>query len=209
MAAPIGKLTSGIKPFDPLVDDDGDNERPRSGLRKRLAPCRSFPLQWPTENKARYDLFDGWHDVAMQIADRHAVSFRFLAVTKKVVNWQTGTIKESNHYLAQRSGFCSQKTISRDVATAEALGIITLEFGWRKNANGKLVRSRVMKLALPQPLPSQIHLPDCDFQFEIHMDTRGPDLSINHMDTCGPIRMDTRGPITIEDTNSRLARGRL
>lgn len=178
--------------FDPAA---GDTPPTRStGIRRALvAKVGSEPLRWPTVAKHRYDLFDAWHDVAMQIVHADGGSFRFLAVAKKVMNWSTGTICLSNADLAARAGQCAEKTITRDVAQAEALGIVIVQMGWRKEGT-QVFRTRTIRPSVPVELPASIVLPERGFD----LDTSGPDRSGVDLDTSGPGDLDTSGPITID-----------
>lgn len=162
------------------------------GKRREIAPRSADPLLWPTTSKARFELFDTWHDVAMQLVHREKGSFRLLAVTKKVIHWKTGTITMSNAGLAERAGFCSDKTITRDVEQGAKLGIFVVSMGWRKEGT-QVVRTRIIRLALPAIFPPGIHLPDEPFD----RDMSGPDGEGGDRDNSGPGDRDNSGPITM------------
>ncbi|THK35627.1 hypothetical protein EHS39_23655 [Ensifer sp. MPMI2T] len=132
----------------------------------------------------------------MQIIHRARKSFRLMAVYKKVIRWNEGCIWDSDEELAAEAGRCDKKTMSREVAMHRKLGIIALEHGWRK-VDGKMLRTRIIRLAIPLNLPPEIVIRDLRC-LPNHMDTRGPSGDCNHMDTRGPNHVDTRGPITIE-----------
>jgi hypothetical protein len=196
------KLSEHNQFFDPLFEKSARGDT-RKGGRKAFSKEKCLPLRWPQGMKERYDMFDAWHDVAMQIIDEAGVSFRFLAVTKKVFHWKSGTIRETNSTIAERAGRCSAKTISRDVKQAADLGILILEFGSRKNREGKVLKTRVIKPAIPADLDKKkIPLPA-----DLDLDTACPDGAYNQRDTRCPDNVDTACPITIE-TNTRLKSGR-
>lgn len=170
-----------------------------TGQRKTVEPLPSCRLRWPKDSKARFDLFDAWHDVAMQIAHRKKASFRILAVAKKVIHWKSGTITSTNEDLAMRAGGCSEKTISRDVSLYESLGVIAIELGWKKVA-GRYVRTRLIYPAFPLELPADIVLPEREIEVEVRqsdMDNSGPDEDGGDLDNSGPGDRDNSGPVTI------------
>ncbi|TPK42624.1 MULTISPECIES: hypothetical protein [unclassified Mesorhizobium] len=185
-------MPAEVTAFDPAA---GYVHPARStGIRRitsEKAACTS--LRWPTTAKERFELFDAWHDVAMQIVHAVGGSFRFLAVTKKVIHWQSGTICLSNADLAARAGRCAEKTITRDVAQAEALGIVIVEMGWRKDGT-QIFRTRNIRPSIPQELSPGIVLPDGGFD----LDNSGPDRSGVDLDNSGPGDRDISGPNTIE-----------
>lgn len=191
---PAAEKTSSAKAkrFDPAA---GEAHPTRSTGIRRMPVAKAIcePLRWPTGAKHRFDLFDAWHDVAMQIVHADGGSFRFLAVAKKVINWATGAICLSNADLAARAGYCAEKTITRDVAQAEALGIVIVQMGWRKEGT-QIVRTRSIRLSIPHDISPAIVLPDGGFDLDIS----GPDRTGDDRDISGPGDRDISGPITID-----------
>ncbi|MEY9780342.1 hypothetical protein [Sinorhizobium fredii] len=164
------------------------------GKRREIGTASEvIPLRWPTTREAQLKAFDAWHDIAMQIVDRAGCGFRMMAIYEKVIRWKEGCIWDSDEELASSAGKCSWKTISREIATHKKLGIILVEKGWRR-VRGKPIRTRTIKLAVPDPLPPEIDIRD----LPNHTDTRGPYEEEGHPDTRGPEYPDTRGPITRE-----------
>lgn len=177
--------------FDPST---GEIHPARStGISHTVDKTACLPLRWPSGSKNRYDLFDAWHDVAMQVVDRAGARFRLLAVAKKVIRWDSGTITLSNAELAARAGRCSEKTITRDVAQAADLGIFIVDMGWRKEGT-QIVRTRTIRPAVPTVLPVEIAVPTGGFD----LDTSCPDRSAGDLDTSCPGDLDTSCPITID-----------
>ncbi|MBX5175312.1 hypothetical protein HJB77_03245 [Rhizobium lentis] len=129
----------------------------------------------------------------MQILDKQGGSFRLMATFKKVMQWKAGEIWATDEELAARSGRCTDRTISRDVATYRRHGLIMVEKGWRK-VSGKFLRSRTIRLAVPAVIPPYIVLSER----QDHTDTRGLSGEAIHTDTRGPNHTDTRGRITID-----------
>jgi hypothetical protein len=179
--------------FDPVPAMD--LERIRTGTRKVFEKSESFPLKWPQDKKGRYDLFDAWHDVAMQIIHREKIGFRMMAVSKKVIRWSLGAITDSNAELASRAGYCSEKTISREIQAYADLGLFISELTWKRPGGRKFITVRALWPSLPKVLPDGIVLPDL---VELSLDNSGPDLGAISLDNSGPEGMDTRGPATIE-----------
>jgi hypothetical protein len=192
-----------------------------SGKRKRHQPYDAIPLKWPRGStnevkKARLDLFDAWHDVAMQIVHLAHDDFRLLAAARKVLMFASGEIIASNRELAWRAGHCSDKTITRCIRRYADLGIFIVASGWRRDGDG-LLKTRTIRLALPVTIDDRVELPEnppfgWDTRGPGLTDTRGPapyghpwSLPANELkDTRGPGLTDTRGPIS-RDTrkNSR------
>ncbi|MDI6025630.1 hypothetical protein QBK99_05355 [Corticibacterium sp. UT-5YL-CI-8] len=174
----------------------GDEPNPfdwQTQERRKFELVKAFRLRWPPSAKERFDLFDTWHDVAMQIVQRERRTFRMMAVAKKVINWQKGVITCSNADLAARAGFCSEKTISREVGDYVSIGVFIMEMGWRREGT-QIVRTRSIFPAIPSSLPDGLRLPDGG----VDLDTSGPDGEAVDLDTSGPGDLDTSGPITIE-----------
>ncbi len=155
-----------------FAPDDGDRFEWQEGQRRKVQPVSALPLRWPTTSKERFDLFDAWHDVAMQLVQRERRSFRLMAVAKKVINWQAGVITNSNADLATRAGRVSEKTMSREVGEYARLGVFIVEDGWRKEGT-QIIRTRTIRPGLPVRLPPEIVLPDSAFD----LDNSGPDRS--------------------------------
>jgi hypothetical protein len=152
-------------------------------------------LKWPLAPKARFELFDAWHGVAMQILHRERASFRLMAITKIVIRWSKGIITDSNAELAERAGGCSEKTISRDVQDYIDLGILIGSLEWKRPGGGKFVTVRTLRPALPTSLPPGIVLPE---SVSLSLDNSCPDLEVVSLDNSGPGGLDNSGPATID-----------
>lgn len=188
--------------FDPLHKQEAEEAPAWLGLRKSRSndlAVRSVYLEWPEERRAQFKLFDSWHDIAMQAVHLAGGSFRTMAVYRAVIHWKVGMIWSSDAELALLAGRCSEKAISREIAFHRSIGIIAVERGWRVYA-GKRLRTRTIRLAVPEPMDPRIIIRD----LPSHTDTRGPDEDAVHTDTRGPKHTDTRGLITI-DTNEEGA----
>lgn len=179
----------GVGVFAPGADKFGWQTQER----RKVDAVEALPLRWPSTPKERFDLFDAWHDVAMQIVQGARRGFRLMAVAKKVINWQAGIITNSNADLAMRAGRCSEKTVSREVGEYVRLGVFIVEDGWRKEGT-QIIRTRTIRPGLPVNLNPEIMLPETP----VDLDTSGPDRSGFDLDTSGPVDLDTSGPITIE-----------
>lgn len=178
----------------------GDLEPRQSGRRRVFEPVEALPLKWPQGSgdavrKARFDLFDAWHGVAMQILHRERCSFRLMAVSKIVIRWSQGIITDSNEDLAERAGGCSEKTISREVQDYTSLGVLISELRWKRPGGGKFITVRTLRPALPVVLPEGIILPEA---IELSRDNSGPDMEALSRDNSGPGGRDNSGPATID-----------
>lgn len=129
----------------------------------------------------------------MQTVHSAGVNFRLMALIERFVNWQSGELWPSNETLARRAGGCGESTVKRDIATYQKLGLLTVELGWRRLRNGRIVRKRTIRLAIPEAFRGQI-----EEAFEGL--TCGPDGEPDHQAHSGAEHGLTRGPITLEDT---------
>lgn len=178
-------------PFDPTSGADNDSY---SGERRKYKAVKSVKLLWPEGSKQRYDLFDAWHDVAMQITHREKAGLRIMAISKKVVRWASGSIRASNEEMAERAGFCHPKTISREVQAYTTLGLLQSKTEWKRPSKDKFLTVRELFLSLPDPLPEGIKLPNNE---PLSLDNSGLDLEAVSRDISGPEGRDTSGPATI------------
>jgi hypothetical protein len=139
---------------------DADDDRPQlSGNRKlvRETPCVRFGYPWPTALPKRLDVFRDWKFMALQIIHHEGGGFRLLSAMDEVLTWETGEIWASDQEISVEAGCCEKKTISREVAMFKRLGLLDVDLGWRDRF-GKLVRTRKMRLALPEHLPAYVHV---------------------------------------------------
>lgn len=178
--------------FDPRANAADDI---LSGERRQFRSVKSVRLRWPEGSKLRYDMFDAWHDIAMQIIHREKAGLRIMAISKKVVQWSTGSIRISNEEMAERAGYCSPKTMSREVQVYTALGLLIPKREWKRPSKEKFVTVRELFLALPDPLPDDIKLPNNQ---PLSLDNSGPDLDAASLDNSGPGGRDNSGPATID-----------
>lgn len=151
--------------------------------KEAIEPVPALPLRWPTTPKERFDLFDTWHGIAMQILHRAKAGLHVVAVSKLAVRWATGCITDSNTELAARAGYCAEKTISREVQAYTTLGLFIPTLEWKRPNGKKFITVRNLRLALPEQLPEWVILPEGR---PVSLDTRGPDLAAVSLDTRGP-----------------------
>lgn len=190
----------GAVVYDPAESEKPNSEHPWVGNRRAaLAPADALPWRWPGENataKQRYESFEAWHRIAMQILDKAGGSFRLMAIFKNVIHWKSGEIRTPDADLALHAGNCSIRTVSRDVGHYRKTGVITVEKGWRK-VDGSWLRSRTIRLAVPVLIPPGLIIDDGS----VHIDTRGLDGEGAHLATRGPSsELATRGLITTDTT---------
>ncbi len=149
------------------------------GQRRDMDGVQAVPLIWPSGQREQFRVFDAWHEIAMQLVDRAGRPFRLMAVYRRVMFWKTGVIFASDCDLSRLAGRCSAKTMSREIQVHRRLGIIAVEHGWRE-VGGRSVRTRLVKLAVPDPFPAGISLDET----AIHMDTRVSTSKPVDRDTC-------------------------
>jgi hypothetical protein len=135
--------------------------RALTGKRRQVDIQPALALKWPTATKARYDLFDAWHYVAMRLARENKVGVHFLAVAKIVMLWKSGTITASNKHLADLAGGYSETVIKNEIALCARMGIIVIKGSGRPGDQpGRVIRTRTISLAFPANLDRRIKLPD-------------------------------------------------
>lgn len=138
-----------------------------TGKRRQIEIQTALALKWPKETKARYDLFDAWHYVAMRLARENKVGVHFLAVAKIAMLWKSGTITASNKHLADLAGGYSETIIKHEISQCARMGIITIKGSGRLHADGvRVIRTRMIRLAFPANLDRRIKLPDVEFDDE-------------------------------------------
>ena len=138
-----------------------------TGKRRQIDIHTALALKWPTAPKARYDLFDAWHYVAMRLARENKIGVHFLAVAKIVMLWKSGTITASNKHLADLAGGYSETVIKNEISLCARMGIIAIKGSGRLDADGvRVIRTRTIRLAFPANLDRRIKLPDVEFEDE-------------------------------------------
>lgn len=163
------KAASAVNIFDPVARLADVPDLARSGRRRRFEPKASRQWLWPKTRPNQRDAFRAWKYVASQVIREARYEHRTLAAFADFINWKSGKIFASNEDLGRAAGGFSAKTASRDVAAYVALGIITIDLGWRRK-EGKIVRCRTITLAVPINLPASVTLSGIE----------------NHVDHCGP-----------------------
>lgn len=192
------------EPFDPLRTTASTDEYEwQGGQRRVVASVPSVDLHWPDGHKARHDAFRAWHQLAMQVISQHKASFRTIAVLFRFVNWKTGLIYPSNTTLIACAGRCSERTISRELALYEDLGLIRSRLKRHKKSNGNYITRRVIILTLPKDLAKEHAMLSDDEAHEdddFNLDTSGPGRTDASLDTSGLPAIDTSGLVTDEGT---------
>lgn len=174
-------------------------EAPRSGRRRVPLSSVCLPLLWPTTMSERRKSVRLWRRIAMIMLQDSDKVMRLPAIVPDVLIWTDGEIWASNWKLSLEAGGCAEKTMQREIEWFRLRGLLQVTYGWKRNKSGHLSKTRLMKLGIPSDYTGQI--PDLDEPDQA--DTRGPDGDTHQADTRGPDRMDTRGPITVEE-NDRL-----
>lgn len=144
---------------------------------RRAGPRRTFDrrpsLLWRFTKTYPRQSFSDWKKIAARILHQHGVSFRLVSTFEELMFWKERAITATDAVFAARGGGCSTKTISRELRQYEALGLIQVERNWRRRKDGKIVRTRTLRLALPMNLD----LPTFEFIDDEDTDHCGPDPS--------------------------------
>ncbi|YBV97396.1 hypothetical protein M1D80_11070 [Phyllobacteriaceae bacterium JZ32] len=136
-----------------------------TGKRKRVARRAATVMTWIGTEKDRRQTFELWRHVAMQIIHKENCSFRLMAIVDGLIDLKSGAIRGTNREFARFGGRCSIKTISRDIALYEDLGLFIGSRARKKKENGDFVEIRTLHLSLPRVFDPEIKLPE---------DTSGP-----------------------------------
>lgn len=118
-----------------------------------------FPRHWPASASAQDDAIRDWFDIAAQIIHAERLSFRLLAAMPWRISRDSGEVWDSDEALAAVCGGCGKKTISREVSSYQAAGIIMIEHGWRDRA-GKKVKTRKIRMSVPADMPGYVTIRD-------------------------------------------------
>ena len=175
----------------------------QSGEPRKIAAKRALLLRWPKTMAERRNMFAAWHKIAMKTVGDAKASFRVMALVERFLHWKTGTFWATNETLADRAGECAERTIKRDMAAYRDLGLFIIEHDWRKTSGGKLVKCRLVRLAIPEDISPDFQLPEeadhgdtsCPYEYA----DDGPD----HGDTSCPDHGDTSCPFTYEGPMKR------
>ena len=187
-------------PYAEVFAPDEDSLEPdwRSGAARKVEPCEAMPLLWPKATKERRELFDVWHAIGMKVVGDVGASFRLMAVVRRFLHWETGTLWPTSATLAAIGGECSERTIKRDIATYRDLGLFIVDHKSRRDPSGQLKKRRLIRLAVPVEMSPEMPIHDAD-----EGDTRCPhgcpENECHHGDTCCPSQGDTRCPLTLEE----------
>lgn len=186
---------SGVGAFLP---DDGDKFEWQEGQRRELTKIAGLPFKWPKTFKEQKNYFETWHALAMKVIADSRASFRTIAVLWRFINHDSGTMWPTDATLAIVTG-SSEKSVSRDIGQYETLGLLRVDRGWRRNREGKLVRTRTLIPSVPVDLKGSIDLP----VIEDHTDNSGlygeEIAAVHHTDHCCPKHTDNSGLFTLEE----------
>ncbi|RWE53857.1 MAG: hypothetical protein E5V22_24660 [Mesorhizobium sp.] len=123
-----------------------------TGKRRQIESRPALALGWPTTTKARYEVFDAWHKIAMREARTNGVGRDFLAVARIVMRWNRGEIIDTSAELAERAGGCHPETIKREIAQHARLGTIIIHGSAKRRSDGGMIRTRTIRLSIPADL---------------------------------------------------------
>jgi len=136
-----------------------------SGKRKQIALVDAirYPDPWRESFTGRAEQFRDWRYIAMQVLHRNGGPFRLIAILDNVFDFEKCEILATDADLSREAGHCGTKTVSREIAALEKLGLIVKDVKWNDKAvNGKSVkkvRGRRIRLAIPSDV-NGIHIRD-------------------------------------------------
>lgn len=124
-----------------------------SGKPRKAAETQAirFPNKWPLALEDRRDEFLNWRHIAMQVLQRNALSYRVIATFDLMFDLEECACWATDEEFSREGGYCSAKTISRDITAMRDAGIIITRPGW-VDKNGKKVKGRKIELAIPLDL---------------------------------------------------------
>ncbi|WP_442583126.1 hypothetical protein ACSBOB_14700 [Mesorhizobium sp. ASY16-5R] len=129
-----------------------------TGERKKRAvsTAKPVPMRWP-KDRSRYALADLWFFVAAQIAETKN-HFRLLLALTKAIRRDSGTTTDGNETLARWAGNMDPTEASKAVSFLASQGLVIVEIGFAGDGNGKLRKSRTIRLAMPDPFPEGVSI---------------------------------------------------
>jgi hypothetical protein len=102
-------------------------------------------------------MVDLWAYVAAQIA-KTKDHFRVLLAIDKSIRRDTGTTTDGNEVLSLWAGGMSTTNTSKAVSFFARAGLLIVEIGFSADENGKLRKSRTIRLAMPDPFPEGVSI---------------------------------------------------
>lgn len=129
------------------------------GKRREIETREPLPLRWPKTREEQQKTLEAWQDVAMQVIHDAGARFRLITTFWRLIIWKEGAVFASDGMIAKAAGDCSKDTIKNDVKQYKQLGIVHATVGWRTTKAGRLVKSRVMRPAVPSDLRESVTLP--------------------------------------------------
>jgi hypothetical protein len=132
-----------------------------SGKHRQVAESEGeiYPRVWAQSLYGRRVQLDDWRYMAAQILHENGCSFRVFSAYDRLIDWDACEIASGDYEIAEETGRCDKKTVSREIAMHKRLGIITVEYEVRESS-GKLARTRVMRPALPKNPPAYLRIRD-------------------------------------------------
>lgn len=127
----------------------------------------------------------------MRVVRLRRLSFRLMGLVDDHIRWGDGEIWSSSEKLAAAAGGCNEKTIRRDISAYRDAGLFTVSNGYRATNSGQAVKTRSIKLAIPDGYDGPIPDTEPDDQ----MDNRCPNGQADQMDIRCPEPPDNRCPI--------------
>ncbi len=181
-------------------------EAPRNGRRRKVSGSPARVLRWPPAMGERRKIVRVWRNIAMTVLQQNRLGFRLVPLLVDYAIAGDGIVFATNKTLAKEGGRCHEKTIQRDVANFVEVGLLIVDYGWRKNRKGDFVRTRNMRLAVPEAYSGEV---PCG---EIDDDVADTDHGCPYLqpfnrtavvyippDTCGPINGNTNDAVRAGD----------
>ena len=147
--------------FIPLADERDLPEAKTSGRHREPKVAKSREMEWPTSMAGRREMYKTWRRTAMRVLHTAKADKGLVAAVAEYFNLEQCALWPSNARLAWEVG-CHERTMKRYISTYRALGLFICDYVWRVNAEGKMVKKRVIRLALPVDFELNEDIPDED-----------------------------------------------
>jgi len=140
----MSRMSLAMKPenFQPGVSQRRE-KRP-------LAKAIRFPDQWGKTSDDRDQQWREWRHLALQgLQQSDCKAFRVVAILQDLFDWDAREVSSTDQGFADAAGYCSVKTIARELSELRRLGFIISERKWHERADGKMVKGRRIIPAIP------------------------------------------------------------
>lgn len=137
--SPVGSLVSvPAAPWCVVLNENipaAEDKSWQTGKSKEIEQQKSVRIVWPADKKEAFEVFDKWHEIVMKQVNYAKISFRLAAIFRRYMSNKEGAMFASNATIAEVTGGCAVRTITRDVKAYIDLGVIKTQFKGRQDQN--------------------------------------------------------------------------